>query len=83
MSELTWKKEEKMTMTDEQLLELARLSVDGEINRHSIDQFCQTYPDITEEEKKGFTFLKVPFNFLPESPKISVDHISDASGCHH
>ena len=52
MSELTWKKEEKMTMTDEQLLELARLSVDGEINRHSIDQFCQTYPDITEEEKK-------------------------------
>ena len=39
-----------MTMTDEQLLELARLSVDGEINRHSIDQFCQTYPDITEEE---------------------------------
>ena len=37
-------------MTDEQLLELARLSLDGEIHRHSIDQFCQTYPDITEEE---------------------------------
>ena len=37
-------------MTDEQLLELARLSLDGEIYGHSIDQFCQTYPDITEEE---------------------------------
>ena len=39
-----------MAMTDEQLLELARLSLDGEIYGHSIDQFCQTYPDITEEE---------------------------------
>lgn len=39
-----------MAMTDEQLLKLAKLSIDGEMNRHSIDQFCQTYPDIKEEE---------------------------------
>lgn len=39
-----------MAMTEEQLLELAKLSIDGELNHHSIDQFCQTYPDITEEE---------------------------------
>ncbi|MCR4672988.1 MAG: fumarylacetoacetate hydrolase family protein [Lachnospiraceae bacterium] len=39
-----------MPMTEEQLRDLALISIDGEMNRHSIDQFCQTYPDITEME---------------------------------
>ena len=39
-----------MPMTEEQLATLAKISIDGELGCHSIDQFCQTYPDITEEE---------------------------------
>lgn len=37
-------------MTHEELLNLVQLSLDGEFKVHSIDQFCQTYPDITEDE---------------------------------
>lgn len=37
-------------MTEKELEKLARLSIDGELNKHSIEQFCKTYPDITEEE---------------------------------
>lgn len=37
-------------MTREEILSLVKLSLDGEFQVHSIDQFCQTYPDITEDE---------------------------------
>lgn len=37
-------------MTHEELLKLVQISLDGEFQVHSIDQFCQTYPDITEDE---------------------------------
>ena len=40
----------RMSMTREELLKLVNLSLDGEFQVHSIDQFCQTYPDITEDE---------------------------------
>lgn len=39
-----------MSIRSEDLSRLVELSMEGEYQRHSIDQFCQTYPDITEEE---------------------------------
>lgn len=39
-----------MAITQEELLKLAQISIEGELENHSIDQFCQTYPDITEDE---------------------------------
>ena len=39
-----------MNLKQEQLRALAEISLKGELERHSIDQFCQTCPGITEEE---------------------------------
>lgn len=39
-----------MAITQEELLKLAQISIEGELENHSIDQFCRNYPDITEDE---------------------------------
>lgn len=39
-----------MSLTNAQLRELAEISLNGELQHHSIDPFCQTHPGITEKE---------------------------------
>ena len=39
-----------MALSNEILCELVKLSMDGEYGHHSIDPFCNRYPDLTEEE---------------------------------
>lgn len=39
-----------MALSKEILCKLVELSLDGEYNHHSIDPFCNTYPELTEEE---------------------------------
>ena len=39
-----------MALSDQILEELVELSMDGEYNHHSIDPFCNTYPELTEAE---------------------------------
>lgn len=53
-----------MAMSEEQLRKLAEISIDGEINHHSIDQFCQTYPDITEDE--GYRGQEIRLKIMEE-----------------
>ena len=53
-----------MALTLEQLRKLAEISIDGEFNHHSIDQFCQAYPGITEEE--GYKAQEIRMKLVEE-----------------
>lgn len=48
-----------MALSMEIISELVDKSLDGEYNHHSIDQFCKTYPDLTEAEAYQGQALRV------------------------
>ena len=39
-----------MALSKKIIAQLVELSLDGEYHHHSIDQFCKTYPELTEAE---------------------------------
>lgn len=48
-----------MATSKEEILRMVELSMDGEYNRHSIDQFCKTWPELTEAEAYEAQALRV------------------------
>lgn len=48
-----------MALSKEIIAELVELSMDGEYNHHSIDQFCKTYPELTEAEAYAGQALRI------------------------
>ncbi|MPM77151.1 2-hydroxyhexa-2,4-dienoate hydratase [bioreactor metagenome] len=48
-----------MAISNEAISRMVESSMDGEYNHHSIDQFCKTYPDLTEAEAYEGQALRV------------------------
>ncbi len=48
-----------MALSNEIIAKLVELSMDGEYNHHSIDQFCKTYPELTQAEAYQGQALRV------------------------